>query len=89
MIGITGTKGKTTTAFFTTAILREAGYKTGMVGTVCLDDGKQVTSSEHTTPESYDLQKMLFQMVENGCQCWCDGSVLTGDKNGPYGWHFF
>lgn len=69
MIGITGTKGKTTTAFFTTAILREAGYKTGMVGTVCLDDGKQVTSSEHTTPESYDLQKILFQMVENGCQC--------------------
>ena len=69
MIGITGTKGKTTTAFFTAAILREAGYRTGMIGTVCVDDGKQVTSSEHTTPESYDLQKMLFQMVENGCQC--------------------
>ena len=67
MIGITGTKGKTTTAFLLSGILREAGYRTGMIGTVLIDNGKTAVPADHTTPESYDLQKYLAQMAENGC----------------------
>lgn len=69
MIGITGTKGKTTTAFLTAGILREAGYRTGMIGTIWIDNGKEKIPAEHTTPESYDLQRYLADMVENGCDC--------------------
>ncbi|MBP3490013.1 MAG: UDP-N-acetylmuramoyl-L-alanyl-D-glutamate--2,6-diaminopimelate ligase [Roseburia sp.] len=67
MIGITGTKGKTTTAYLTAAILREAGYKTGMIGTICIDDGERTLPATHTTPEAYEIQKYLAGMVENGC----------------------
>lgn len=69
MIGITGTKGKTTTAFLTAAVLREAGHKVGMIGTVRIDDGREEIPAVHTTPEAYELQKYLAAMVENGCDC--------------------
>ena len=69
MIGITGTKGKTTTAFLTAGILKEAGYKTGMIGTIWTYNGKDLKKAGHTTPESCDLQKELAQMVSNGCVC--------------------
>lgn len=69
MIGITGTKGKTTTAFLAAAILREAGYKVGMITTVLIDDGRSEIASVHTTPEAYEIQKYLAEMVENGCDC--------------------
>lgn len=69
MIGITGTKGKTTTAFLTAGILREAGYQTGVIGTIWIDNGREVVPADHTTPESSDLQRYLYEMVENGCDC--------------------
>ena len=69
MIGITGTKGKTTTAFLTAGILREAGYRTGLIGTVWIDTGRTIIPASHTTPESCDLQRYLAQMVENGLDC--------------------
>ncbi|MGN0349435.1 MAG: UDP-N-acetylmuramoyl-L-alanyl-D-glutamate--2,6-diaminopimelate ligase [Roseburia sp.] len=69
MIGITGTKGKTTTAFFLAAILQKAGYRTGMMGTVWIDTGREQIPSGHTTPEAYEVQYYLSQMVENGCDC--------------------
>ena len=69
IIGITGTKGKTTTAFLTAGILKEAGYKTGMIGTIWTYNGKDVKKAGHTTPESSDLQRELAQMVSNGCVC--------------------
>lgn len=69
MIGITGTKGKTTTAFLTAGILREAGYKTGIIGTIWIDNGRERMPAKHTTPESLDLQRYLAEMVENGCTC--------------------
>ena len=69
MIGITGTKGKTTTSFLIAGILKEAGYKTGMIGTIWVDNGKDIKKAGHTTPESSDLQKELAQMVKNGCVC--------------------
>ena len=69
MIGITGTKGKTTTAFLTAGILREAGFRPGMIGTVWIDNGKEKITAKHTTPESYELQRSLADMVGNGCDC--------------------
>lgn len=69
MIGITGTKGKTTATFLTAGILREAGYKTGVIGTIWTDCGREIYASEHTTPEAPDLQRCLAEMVENGCVC--------------------
>lgn len=69
MVGITGTKGKTTTAFLTVAILQEAGYHPGWIGTVSVYNGREEIPSLHTTPEAYDLQMYLHEMVENGCDC--------------------
>lgn len=69
MIGITGTKGKTTTAFLTAGILREAGYRAGVIGTIWIDTGRDIITASHTTPESYDIQKYLAKMVESGCDC--------------------
>lgn len=69
MVGITGTKGKTTTAFFAEGILREAGYHPGLMGTIWIFDGKEKIDAEHTTPESLDVQRYLYQMVQNGCDC--------------------
>ena len=66
MIGITGTKGKTTTTYMTRAILQAAGRKTGLIGTVANIIGDQVTYASRTTPESYDLQALLDDMVMAG-----------------------
>jgi len=66
MVGITGTKGKTTTTYMTRAILQAAGRKTGLIGTVANIIGDQVTYASRTTPESYDLQALLDEMVLAG-----------------------
>lgn len=65
VIGITGTKGKTTTAYMLRDIFNMAGYKTGLIGTVEIDDGCVCTASQNTTPESIDLQRYLRRMVDN------------------------
>lgn len=69
LIGVTGTKGKTTTTFMVKEILEKQGYKVGLIGTianyigeVCLGD------SSRTTPESIELQKLFARMVEEKCQ---------------------
>ena len=68
IIGVTGTKGKTTTAYFVKYILERAGYKVGLVGTIETIIGEKVIPSSHTTPESYDLQQYFKEMKEAGCQ---------------------
>lgn len=67
-IAITGTKGKTTTAYMVKSILEAYGYKIGLIGTVEILTGKSVLNSKHTTPMSYDIQKYLTEMVESGYQ---------------------
>lgn len=67
IIGVTGTKGKTTTAWMVREILREAGRHPGMVGTIEADTGAQRYPSVHTTPESCVLQRYLKEMVDSGC----------------------
>lgn len=66
IIGITGTKGKTTTTYLVKSILENAGYKVGLVGTIEVIIGEKHIHAENTTPESYLLQQYFAQMVEAG-----------------------
>lgn len=67
VVGITGTKGKTTTAHMVRAILEEAGISTGMIGTVGIEIGKEHIHTVNTTPESYEIQRALRRMIDAGC----------------------
>lgn len=64
IIGVTGTKGKTTTAYMIRDIMLASGKKIGMIGTVCNTYGNVKEESIRTTPESLDIQALLARMVE-------------------------
>lgn len=66
LIGITGTKGKTTTSFMVKSILEAAGRKVGIIGTLGARIGERVMHSERTTPESLELQELLSLMADEG-----------------------
>lgn len=66
-IGVTGTKGKTTTTYMIKAILEAAGKKVGLIGTAGAVIGDKTYPTVNTTPESYQLQAYFAQMVEEGC----------------------
>ena len=71
IIGVTGTKGKTTTTYMIRESLRQAGHKTGLIGTIEVNaDGTEigrVQAETHTTPESLELQRYLRVMADAGC----------------------
>lgn len=67
VIGVTGTKGKTTTTHLIRNVLRQAGIETGLIGTVHNLVGDEVLPVVHTTPEAPELQSLLAQMVSAGC----------------------
>ena len=67
VIGLTGTKGKTTTAHMVKSILEAAGHKVGMIGTVGAVIGRELLKTKNTTPESYELHTLFARMVEEGC----------------------
>lgn len=67
-IGLTGTKGKTTTACMIKAILECSGKKVGLIGTLGVVIGEETYKTNNTTPESYEMQKYLSKMVEAGCE---------------------
>ena len=66
LVGITGTNGKTTTTYLVEHIARVAGQRTGVIGTVGVKMGDAFVPSEHTTPESPDLQKTFADMRDAG-----------------------
>ena len=69
LIGVTGTKGKTTTTFMIKEILEKAGHKVGLIGTIATYiNGKMISESSRTTPESIELQKTFAQMVDEGVE---------------------
>ena len=68
VIGITGTKGKTTTTFMIRSILEHAGIPTGLIGTIEVIIGDRHIPAHNTTPESYEVQEYFAQMVEAGCK---------------------
>lgn len=69
VIGITGTKGKTTTTYMVKSVLEKAGYKVGLIGTIETLYGDVKIPSKNTTPESYQLQETFAEMVKAGCDC--------------------
>lgn len=66
LIGITGTKGKTTTSYMVRSILTAAGLSSGMIGTICNYIGDERVETERTTPESNVIQPLFATMVERG-----------------------
>lgn len=68
VIGVTGTKGKTTTTYLVKSILEHAGYKTGLIGTIETIIGEEHISARNTTPESYVLQESFRKMLDAGCE---------------------
>ena len=69
LIGVTGTKGKTTTTYMIREILEKNGIKVGIIGTVASYVGdKKIADNENTTPESLKLQEIFSKMLEEKCQ---------------------
>lgn len=68
IIGITGTKGKTTITYMISSILEKAGQAVGLIGTVANCIGNEKIPSRRTTPESYDLQEIFEKMRDKGAQ---------------------
>lgn len=67
-IGVTGTKGKTTTTYIIRDILMQTGEKAGLIGTIAVVIGDKTMPAKNTTPESYEIHKYMAEMVEAGCR---------------------
>lgn len=66
LVGVTGTNGKTTTTYLCDSIFSQAGFKTGIIGTIQYKIGDRIQKCKNTTPESLDLYQMFTEMVESG-----------------------
>jgi UDP-N-acetylmuramoyl-L-alanyl-D-glutamate--2,6-diaminopimelate ligase len=67
VVGITGTNGKTSTAYMIQALLRDGGFLPGLLGTVAYEIGDRSIPASRTTPEAPDIHAMFQQMKEAGC----------------------
>ncbi len=68
VIGVTGTNGKTTTAYLLASVLDAAGLPAGVMGTVSYRVGREEREAARTTPEAPDVQQLLAEMLEHGCR---------------------
>lgn len=68
VIGLTGTKGKTTTTYMVQSILQHASKKVGIIGTIGSMINGEMRPTKNTTPESFELQRLMHEMVEAGCE---------------------
>ena len=68
VIGLTGTKGKTTTSYMVASILEKAHKKVGIIGTIGSIVNGKFKKTKNTTPESFELQRLMREMVEAGCE---------------------
>lgn len=89
LIGVTGTNGKTTSAFMLKGILEAAGYKVGLIGTIANYIGDEELHAERTTPESLELQSLFNKMVESNVDyCVMEVSSHALDLHRVYGVEF-
>lgn len=89
VIGVTGTKGKTTTAYMIRSILEAAGHKTGVIGTIGVLIGEELIQTDNTTPMSYDIQMYLRRMADAGCDyCVMEASSIGLKDLRVYGFPF-
>ena len=77
VVGVTGTNGKTTTAYLLAAILDAAGRKAGLLGTVTYRLGDEEREASRTTPEAPDVQQLLAEMIPRRLHVGRDGSVVA------------
>ncbi len=68
IVGITGTKGKTTTSYLVKSIIEAAGHVTGLIGTIDYRVGNKIYAAPNTTPESTDVQRLLREMADSGAE---------------------
>jgi UDP-N-acetylmuramoyl-L-alanyl-D-glutamate--2,6-diaminopimelate ligase len=68
LVGVTGTNGKTTTAFLIKEILEYNGHSSGLIGTIQNMAGSQILPSNYTTPEPYELQETFKKIADAGCE---------------------
>ncbi|MGB7295044.1 MAG: UDP-N-acetylmuramoyl-L-alanyl-D-glutamate--2,6-diaminopimelate ligase [Candidatus Aminicenantales bacterium] len=89
VIGITGTKGKTTLTYLLESILQKAGFQPGVIGTINYRWPKMVRPAPRTTPEAPDLQRMMSEMREQGVtHCLIEVSSHALDLKRVWGVHF-
>ncbi|WP_346913503.1 UDP-N-acetylmuramoyl-L-alanyl-D-glutamate--2,6-diaminopimelate ligase [Clostridium sp.] len=89
IIGITGTNGKTTSAFMLKGILESRGYKVGLIGTIANFIGDKEIHTEKTTPESLELQQLFNDMAESDIDyCVMEVSSHSLDLDRVYGIEF-
>lgn len=89
IIGVTGTNGKTTSAFMLKGILEAKGYKVGLIGTIANYIGDREIHTEKTTPESLELQRLFSEMVENNIDyCVMEVSSHSLELDRVYGIEF-
>lgn len=78
VIGLTGTKGKTTTSFMIKKILEQAGHRVGLIGTTGAYIDQKKIETKNTTPESFELHSLFSRMVQDGC----DAVVMEASSQG-------
>lgn len=89
IIGITGTNGKTTSAFIIKSILEKAGLMTGLIGTIANYIGNKKVDAVRTTPESYELHELFKNMVDAGVEyCVMEVSSHSLELDRVYGIQF-
>ena len=89
LIGITGTNGKTTCATILYDLFRLLGYKTGLISTVNIRVLHKIYPSTHTTPDALSINKLLSQMVDEGCKfCFMEASSHAIHQNRISGLQF-
>ena len=90
LIGITGTNGKTTTVTLLHQMFRQLGYHTGLISTIVNKIDEKEIASTHTTPDAINLNRLLWQMVNNGCEyCFMEVSSHAIVQNRIGGLEFF
>ena len=85
LVGVTGTNGKTTIATLLYNMFRQFGHKCGLLSTVCNYIEGEPIPADHTTPDPIELNRLLHQMVEAGCEyafMECSSHAIAQDKNG-------
>lgn len=68
VVGVTGTNGKTTTAYLVHQLMKKLWYRAGLMGTVVVDDGEEQREATSTTPDALEMQQLLSKMRDHACR---------------------